>query len=131
MLPSGAVKGSDLADRMIKHAALVAATEMWASQAEERGVRLGGSELISTYERRVGSVPRAVVAWTRAQMDRWIEIGGLRWAESQVSLGTPVNTLAYLWIMEVMGHGVGLWESFRVYPKPPKSEPPYHQFRKF
>ena len=31
--------------------------------------------------------------------------------------GADIERLAYLWIMTVQGHGVGLWEEYEGYPE--------------
>lgn len=130
MLPSGAV--SALERQMVDHASLVTAALQWANQAEEKRISLGaGAEILTAFRETDGSIPRVIRQWVQQQMARWTAEGGLAWAERQVQRGVRPNHLAYLWIMEVMGHGVGLWEEFKGYPKPAHSEPPYHTFRKF
>lgn len=130
MLPSGAV--SSLERELVDYASLVTAALQWANQAEEKRISLGaGAEIIQAFRETDGSIPRVIRRWVEEQMNRWIAQGGLAWAERQVNSGVRPRHLAYLWIMEVMGYGVGLWEEYKSYPKPAHSEPPYHAFRKF
>lgn len=132
-LASGAARRGDIEREMIASAALVASADAFANQLEEAGKShmISGRNIEEVYAENTSGRPnREIEAWVRRQMDRWKANGGLAWAEKIISSGRDTaDRLGYLWIMEVQGHGVGLWEDYKDYPKPQLSEMPWVRFR--
>ena len=132
-LASGAARSGDIEQQMIEHAALIASASAWADRLEEAGKSrlISGRNIVDAYEENTSGRPnREIEAWVREQMNRWKAKGGLAWAEGMIHSGRgTASRLAYLWIMEVQEHGVGLWEHYKNYPKPDRSELPWVKFR--
>lgn len=139
-LPSGAAR-HPVSDRdfveaqIVSYAALVASAQAWADQLEEVGRSrvISGRNIMEEYESLQSARPNAEIKrWVQVQMDRWKKVGGLDWATGQIFFlkGDTLRDIAYRWILEVQGDGVGLWEEYRnEYPKPPLSEIPYVRFK--